>query len=170
MVIRLQIPESPRYTMDIVLNGRQALQDTERYFFVPEDIPTVPDVNDDNPDNDASQTEGYMSGSQHVNSQTGQQLSRDHSEEAISTNSSSVPRPQISRKSNRIHYPIDNPNGAPLNHFVVDDQQSLQPPCASSAWWSHFKKHMATGHNWIHLAGTMTSWFLLDVRSTTLLS
>ena len=155
--------------MDVILNSRQALRDTEAYF-VPEDMPIVPDVNIDNSDNDTSPTEANMSGSQHVNGQMGQQSSRDPGAETSSTDPSSMHRPQISRRSNRIYYETGTPRVAPSDQFVVDDQQSPQSLFTTSAWWSHFKQHMATGHNWIHLAGTMTSWFLLDVRSTALLS
>ena len=34
MIIRLQIPESPRYTMDVLLDWKKALKDTKGYFVV----------------------------------------------------------------------------------------------------------------------------------------
>ena len=169
MVIRLQIPESPRYTMDVLLNSKQALRDTEGYFFVTEEMPIVQDANYDNPENDTPQVEAYTLGPQQVNGEEEQQLPRDPRAEIDLADSSSVQRPQISRRSNRTHYRNGTPHATPSAQMMANDQQSPKPPFTSSEWWSHFKQYIATGNNWIHLAGTMTSWFLLDVSSITFL-
>ena len=161
MVIRLQIPESPRYTMDVLLNSKQALRDTEGYF-VPEEVAIVQDANDDNPANDTSQTDAYTSGPQQAESEIGPQLSGDPQAEIDSADSSIIQRPKISRGPNRMHYRNGTPHAAPSAQSIANDQQS-------SEWWSHFKQYITTDKNWIHLAGTMATWFLLDVRSTAFL-
>ena len=170
MVIRLQIPESPRYTMNVLLNFEQAFQDTRGYYFVPEDGPIIPDTNDDHSQHDTSQNEAYASSPQHVNGRLGQQLSGDPRAEIVSADSSSVTRPQISRRSHRTHYGNGTPHAAPSIQIMANDQQSPERPFTSREWWSKFKQHMGTGNNWIHLAGTMATWFLLDVRVSAFLS
>ena len=172
MVIRLQIPESPRYTMDVLLNGKKALQDTRGYFFVPEDTPMVQDADDDNPENGLSRTEAFASGPQHANGGMGQGYFRDSRAETGSRHQSvspSVQRPQISRMSNQMHYPFHTRHPSPSARFVGGDQQIEKPPFTFSEWWSGFNQYVFTERNWIHLAGTMISWFLLDVRSTNFL-
>ena len=169
MVIRLQIPESPRYTMDVLLNSKQALRDTERYFFVPKEMPIAQDANDDDAENDTSQTEAYTLDPQHIDGGNGQEHSRDPRVERDSADSSPVQRPQISRRSNRTHYMNSTPHAVPPVQVMATDQQSPQPPFTSREWWSDFKQYIATDRNWIPLAGTMTTWFLLDVSSTAFL-
>ena len=109
MIIRLQIPESPRYTLDVLLAGGKALVDTKSYYLAVEgnNIPT----------------EGG------VHPQHGGVTRRNTHERRQDAQRHSTPR-------------------------------KLRPSLRD--WWSGFKTCFGTEGNWIHLAGTMLAWGLLD--------
>ena len=109
MIIRLQIPESPRYTLDVLLAGGKALDDTKSYYLAVEgdNIPIEGGVN--------PRHGGVTRRNTHERRQDAQRQSR--------------PR-------------------------------KLRP--TFKEWWSGFKTYFFTEGNWIHLAGTMVAWGLLD--------
>lgn len=109
MIIRFQIPESPRYTLDVLLDAGKALKDTKSYYIA---------------------VEGNT-----ISSQQG----------------------------------VDPRNGGVIRRNTQERRQYVQrdsrPPklrLTLRDWWSGFKTYFRTEGNWIHLAGTMVAWGLLD--------
>ena len=109
MIVRFQIPESPRYTLDVLSDGGKALKDTKSYYIAVE--------------GETRPTEGG------VNPRNG----------------------GVTRRN--------------THERRQDAQRHTSPPklrLTFRDWWSGFQTYFGTEGNWIHLAGTMVAWGLLD--------
>ena len=150
-IIRLRIPESPRYTLEVLQDGERAEQETERYFGI--------DTN--------------LSSQQQANTQSSIQ------------NPSDLPNPTIFASETQPAAPKNEPD---ISQVPPADQQGppLQPKHTQTnssrfdahtreeneddsswvifcKWYTGLKSYLRKDGNWIHLTGTLTTWFLLDI-------
>ena len=168
-IIRLQIPESPRYTLDVLLDSQRALNETTEYFEpAGAAIPRY--------EQEATQRKGMAPKDLGVGSvATSSPLlvyghSRDLSRGSIS--SSGV---ENKDKNNEISTTLDarlTPR-RPTRTFSSSDELKRTSTMAKNdqnqrrdrlRQWRHgFYQYFFTEGNWVHLAGTMVCWFLLDI-------
>lgn len=178
MIIRLQIPESPRYTMDVLLQPTKAFRDARGYFKIrpseprPDAIPLQtrtksPESATSPHGQKASVDSAFVSGSQALPIYT----------EPGESSSSSVDRRLLQRDIAPISKTLQHSeiSTAPSPHIdAVDSFQSRAIPkkdkkrksdfaIAFKAWRSDFWHYFWKQGNGVHLFGTMASWFLLDV-------
>ena len=174
MIIRLQIPESPRYTLDVLLKAETAFKDTEGYYFVPVATPRSQEEQEMASDDNLAQSTQPSSGPEPFRfgmEQTNGDLQSDETpnihEDADRRHQtvSPVPQsPQIPRRRTQVYYQ-GTANNLPPARSIRSNKQSGASPFTLRDWWSGFREYMFKEGNWIHLAGTMSSWFLLDVRT-----
>jgi PHS family inorganic phosphate transporter-like MFS transporter len=140
LAFRFTIPESPRYTLDILQNTQGTLEDTANYFGAPElhpeqghveMLPTTPEI--------------------HISRRTST-CSEIRADEVVDTDSESEGRPsdvQFRRSVSLPQLPPGDPN------FV--------PPLAS---WADAKNFFIVEGNWQYLLGTSLAWLFLDFACT----
>jgi PHS family inorganic phosphate transporter-like MFS transporter len=136
LAFRFTIPESPRYTLDILQNTQATLEDTTNYFDAPElhaessqveMLPTTPEI--------------------HISHRTSI-CSGIGPDEVIEEDSESERRPSVAQRrqpSLQPQLPPGDPNSV--------------PPLAS---WTDAKKFFITEGNWQYLLGTSLAWLFLD--------
>lgn len=141
LVFRFTIPESPRYTLDILQNSRGTLEDTAHYFGAPE-----------------ASLEFGEAEMLHIPTRT--------TAERICSNpssSSSVIAPEeiIRTDSDSESQPGDaysQPSAAQSAPFSPGEPEFV-PPLAS---WEDAKNFFITEKNWQYLLGTSLAWLFLD--------
>lgn len=140
LVFRFTIPESPRYTLDILQNTQSTLEDTANFFGAPElspehghvemlHVPADPDI--------------------HVTASR-----------RSSTCSEIAPDEVVDSDSDSDHRPSDvhlRPN-APAPQLPPGDPDFV-PPLAS---WADAKRFFIAEGNWQYLLGTSLAWLFLD--------
>jgi PHS family inorganic phosphate transporter-like MFS transporter len=140
LIFRFTIPESPRYTLDILQNTQATLEDTTNYFDAPEihaehgpveTLPTTPEI--------------------HVSPRTSI-CSGIGPDEIIADDGDSDRRPSDAHLRQPSPEP-DLPPGDP--NFV--------PPLAS---WTDARKFLIAEGNWQYLLGTSLAWLFLDFACT----
>ncbi|KAF1836806.1 MFS general substrate transporter [Decorospora gaudefroyi] len=141
LVFRFTIPESPRYTLDILQNTKSTLEDTANYFGAPEINPEYGEV-------DMLQ----------VTSTPGIQVTSSRR----STSSSEIaPDEVIDSDSESEHRFSDvrvRPSATAAPQFPPGDP-SYVPPLAS---WADAKQFFIVEKNWQYLLGTSLAWLFLD--------
>ena len=165
-VIRLQIPESPRYTMDVLMDGKKALKDTKEYFIVADDAIPFQDGNGSLNGNLLPSSEvtpnAFSSGAQTANHAMGQ-----NGTASLSMNGQAVE--QRESPTANIHRQHEPPVSIPIHASTSrprstsnGDNRDRRTPLTFQEWWSGFKEYFIREGNVVHLAGTMTTWGLLD--------
>ena len=91
MVIQLQIPKSPRYTLDMLLKTETAFKDTESYYFIPVATPRSQEEEEIAPDDNLAHSTQPSSGPEP--SRFGMEQTNSNLELAHSTQPSSGPEP-----------------------------------------------------------------------------
>jgi PHS family inorganic phosphate transporter-like MFS transporter len=139
LVFRFTIPESPRYTLDILQNTQETLEDTAKYYGAPELHPEHGNVEMLPP------TPGI-----HISRRTSTCSEIAPDEDIVSDSESDEGRPSDTH----------------LNRHPVQQQASLPPgdpnavpPLASIA---DAKKFFLAEGNWQYLLGTSLAWLFLD--------
>ena len=138
LAFRFTIPESPRYTLDILQNTKSTLEDTANFFGTKElnpefgqlemlHVAATPDI-------------------QVTPSRRSSSCSEIAPDEAIGSDSDSVSE----------HSP--NTSNAPATQLAPGDP-NLEPPLAS---WEDAKDFFIAQGNWRHLLGTSLAWLFLD--------
>jgi PHS family inorganic phosphate transporter-like MFS transporter len=139
LAFRFTIPESPRYTLDILQHPQKTLQDTADFYPVPEGheeqgaelLPITPEIN--------------LPRRISISSEIG-------ADEIIDSDSEDDGRPS----EGQLHRPATVPQLPPGDPNFV-------PPLAS---WSDAKEFFITEGNWQYLLGTSLSWLFLDFACT----
>jgi PHS family inorganic phosphate transporter-like MFS transporter len=136
LAFRFTIPESPRYTLDILQNTVETIEDTANYFGAPElhpehghveMLPATPEI--------------------HISRRTST-CSEIRPDEVMDSDSESEHRPS------NAHYR----QSTPLPELPPGDPNSV-PPLASL---EDAKKFFIAEGNWQYLLGTSLSWLFLD--------
>jgi len=137
LVFRFTIPESPRYTLDIVQNTQNTLEDTANYYGAPELQPEHGNIEmqPTNPDIQVSRRNSMCS-----------EIGPD---EDIVSDSESESRPSESHPDRHSTPQPQLPPGDP--NFI--------PPLASV---KDAKKFFLAEGNWQYLLGTSLAWLFLD--------
>jgi PHS family inorganic phosphate transporter-like MFS transporter len=141
LAFRFTIPESPRYTLDILQNTKSTLEDTANYFGAPELNPEHGEV------------EMLHIDSPRINQETASRRSSSSSEIA--------PDERIDSDSESEHRPSNmqlRPNADSMQQLAPGDP-SFVPPLAS---WADAKGFFITEKNWQYLLGTSLAWLFLD--------
>jgi PHS family inorganic phosphate transporter-like MFS transporter len=141
LVFRFTIPESPRYTLDILQNTKETLQDTADYFGAPE-------VNPEN--GEAEMRHALQSPA------PARPISR------RSSNSSEIPPDEIVYSDGESEHRASNEENRPNLPQTVQALPSdpdFVPPLAS---WADAKNFFITEKNWQYLLGTSLAWLFLD--------
>jgi PHS family inorganic phosphate transporter-like MFS transporter len=136
LAFRFTIPESPRYTLDILQNTQSTLEDTANYYGAPELRPenghiemlrTTPDI----------------------------RLSRRTSTfSEIAPDEEVVNDSESERRSTDVHIQQANPQPQ-----LPPGDPNFVPPLAS---WKDAKSFFITEGNWQYLLGTSLAWLFLD--------
>lgn len=145
LVFRFTIPESPRYSLDILQNTQSTLEDTANYYGAPElnlehgniemlHVPPTPDI-------------------QITASRRSSSCSEIAPDEAVDSDSESDARPSDVQL---------RPAGTPPPQFPPGDP-SFVPPLSS---WADAKNFFIIEGNWQYLLGTSLSWLFLDFACT----
>lgn len=150
-IIRLRIPESPRYTLEVLQDGERAEQETERYFGINTNLSSQQQVN-------------TQSSIQHPSDHTNPNISASKTQTAAPQNKpdiSPVPpahqqRPPLKAK----HTPTNSSRFDSHTREEKEDDSSLVILCK---WYTGLKSYLRKDGNRIHLTGTLTTWFLLDI-------
>ena len=160
LIIRLQIPESPRYTMDVLSDWEKAKKDIEGYFLV-EDGP-IPLQNGNGQPFNHTTSSTFVPGGQSTDCPAGQNGTAD-----LPMNNGRL----LEQPSSPIvgaHQQHVTPSSPPirastsrLRSIAPGDNEIRESPFTK--WRSGFRQYFRKDGNWVHLAGTMTTWFLLDV-------
>lgn len=141
LAFRFTIPESPRYTLDILQNTQSTLEDTAHYFGAPElnpehgnvemlHIPGTPDI--------------------HItHSRRSSSCSEIAPNEVVDSDSESEGRPSETQLRPAAPPAIQLPPGDP----------NVAPPLAS---WEDAKEFFIVEGNWQYLLGTSLAWLFLD--------
>jgi PHS family inorganic phosphate transporter-like MFS transporter len=138
---RFTIPESPRYTLDILQNTKSTLEDTANYFGAPELNPEHGEV------------EMLHVGSTPIN--------RELASRRSSSSSEIAPDEVIDSDSESEHRLSDvqlHSNAESMQQLSPGDP-SFVPPLAS---WADAKSFFITEKNWQYLLGTSLAWLFLD--------
>ena len=141
LAFRFTIPESPRYTLDILQNTKSTFEDTANYFGAPELNP------------EQGQVEMLDVPGQAINQETASRRSSSSSEIA--------PDEMVDSDSESEHTPSNvqlHPNLASMQELAPGDP-SFVPPLAS---WADAKNFFITEKNWQYLLGTSLAWLFLD--------
>jgi PHS family inorganic phosphate transporter-like MFS transporter len=150
LTFRFTIPESPRYTLDILQNIQDTLEDTANYYGAPELHPEHGHGHDHGHiEMRASTPEIHISRRSSSCSEIGL-------DEDIESDSESERRPSDAHVRHTTPTP-EFPPGDP-NHV---------PPMAS---WVDAKKFFIAEGNWQYLLGTSLAWLFLDFACTLLVS
>ena len=194
-IIRLQIPESPRYTMDVLLDTQRALDETTEYFEPPGAV--IPqyeqDVNQKGrmAPNDILDIGSHATSSppleQGVNQKGGlapkdpgigsnatsssplvDVHGRDTSKgstsssgmEPYNNDTSTTAGAQPAHRKTARTFPTSNELKRTSTFLNRDNHHRRD---ALRQWRLGFNKYFFIEGNWIHLAGTMMCWFLLDI-------
>jgi PHS family inorganic phosphate transporter-like MFS transporter len=142
LAFRFTIPESPRYTLDILQNTQGTLEDTANYYGAPELHPENGHVH---VEMRATTPEIHIS----RRNSTGSEIGLD---EDIESDSESERRPNDTHLRHTTSTP-ELPPGDP--NYV--------PPLAS---WVDAKKFFIAEGNWQYLLGTSLAWLFLDFACT----
>ena len=166
-VIRLQIPESPRYTMDVLMDSKKALKDTKEYFIVADDAIPFQDGNGSLNGNLLPSSEvtpnAFSSGAQTANHAMGQNRTPSLSMNGQAIEQQTSPTAEIHRQHEPpISIPIHASTSRPRS-TLNGDNRDRRSPLTFQEWWSGFKEYFIKEGNVVHLAGTMTTWGLLDI-------
>jgi PHS family inorganic phosphate transporter-like MFS transporter len=136
LAFRFTIPESPRYTLDILQNTKATLEDTANYYDAPELHPEHGQV-----EMRATTPQIHISRRMSTCSEIGP-------DEIIDDESESEGRPSDAH----LREPSPSPQLPPGDPSYV-------PPLAS---WSDAKNFFITEGNWQYLLGTSLAWLFLD--------
>jgi PHS family inorganic phosphate transporter-like MFS transporter len=142
LAFRFTIPESPRYTLDILQNTKSTLEDTANYFGAPELNPEHGEVE-----------------MMHV---TENPINHDTVSMHSTASSDIAPEDMVDSDGESGHHqpsfaPLD-PNPASTQDLAPGDPNFV-PPLAS---WSDAKNFFITEKNWQYLLGTSLAWLFLD--------
>ncbi|EMD62188.1 hypothetical protein COCSADRAFT_122613 [Bipolaris sorokiniana ND90Pr] len=141
LAFRFTIPESPRYTLDILQNTKETLEDTANYFGAPEI----------NPENGEAQMRNIV---QHPAS--ARPMSR------RSSTSSGIPPDEIVYSDDESEHRNSNDGNRPHEPQSVQPlpgDPDFVPPLAS---WADARNFFITEKNWHYLLGTSLAWLFLD--------
>jgi PHS family inorganic phosphate transporter-like MFS transporter len=143
LVFRFTIPESPRYTLDILQNTQGTIEDTANYFGAPELQPEHGNV---------EMHERATTPAIHISRRTsvGSEIPADIE---IASDDESEPRLSDAHLRRNTIQQSQLPPGDP----------SLVPPLASI---KDAKKFFLEEGNWQYLLGTSLAWFFLDFACT----
>jgi PHS family inorganic phosphate transporter-like MFS transporter len=141
LVFRFTIPESPRYTLDILQNTKGTLEDTANFFGAPETNPEHGEV-------------------ELLNVPATPQIRRPVSRH--STNSSVIAPDEEIESDSESEHRLSNvhlrPTAAPQAQLPPGDPE-FAPPLAS---WADAKQFFIVEKNWQYLLGTSLAWLFLD--------
>ena len=141
LVFRFTIPESPRYTLDILQNTKGTLEDTANFFGAPEANPEHGEVELLNV---PASSESRRPASRHS-----------------TTSSVIVPDEEVESDSESEHR-LSNVHlrttAAPQVQLSPGDPE-FSPPLAS---WTDAKQFFIAEKNWQYLLGTSLAWLFLD--------
>lgn len=142
LAFRFTIPESPRYTLDILQNTKATLEDTANYFETPERHA------------EHGATEMLVRSPElHVSRPSSTCSAIDPDEAIDASDSESDRRPSDAHLQRHVSQLPELPPGDP----------SYVPPLAS---FSDVKEFFLVEKNWQYLLGTSLSWFFLDFACT----
>lgn len=144
LVFRFTIPESPRYTLDILQNTQSTLLDTANYFGAPE-------LNPEHGNVEMVQRSGTPD-VQVLTSRRSSTCSEIAPDEVVDSDSDSDHRPSDVHLRPNLQDP-QLPPGDP--NFI--------PPLAS---WADAKTFFICEGNWQYLLGTSLAWLFLDFACT----
>ena len=174
-VIRLQIPESPRFTMDVLLDSRKALADTQDYFEVADEILPTTEKGDEDvkgqgqglAPHDLGIGTGLIDHHLHPRDPTNRPLSPPSPALTLTPNRSPHMSGQIRDRKFSAH---STPratilfDGGPLPP-PKSPQQAREPSKRLQLrdWMRGFHRHFIVQGNWTYLFGVCASWFILDI-------
>lgn len=141
LVFRFTIPESPRYTLDILQNTKETLEDTANYFGAPEI----------NPENGEAEMRHIIH-----SEAPAQTISR------RSSSSSGIPPEEVVYSDDESEHQISNSQNrsdAPQSTQPLPGDPDYVPPLAS---WADAKNFFIVEKNWHYLLGTSLAWLFLD--------
>ncbi|KAJ5064445.1 major facilitator superfamily domain-containing protein, partial [Bipolaris maydis] len=141
LAFRFTIPESPRYTLDILQNTKETLEDTANYFGAPEF----------NPENGEAEMRNIVQPSAPA-----RPMSR------RSSTSSGIPPDEIVYSDDESEHRNSNDGNRPHEPQSVQPlpgDPDFVPPLAS---WADARNFFITEKNWHYLLGTSLAWLFLD--------
>ncbi|OWY47772.1 hypothetical protein AA0119_g7796 [Alternaria tenuissima] len=141
LVFRFTIPESPRYTLDILQNTKGTLEDTANFFGAPEANPEHGEVELLNV---PASSENRRPASRH--STTSSVIAPDEEVESDS---------ESEHRLSNVHL---RTTAAPQVQLSPGDPE-FSPPLAS---WTDAKQFFIAEKNWQYLLGTSLAWLFLD--------
>lgn len=166
-IIRLQIPESPRYTMDVLLDPQRAFDETTEYFepagtVIPQHKQSIGEEGGIAPKHlgiGSTGTSTPLVANGHR---------RDTSKGTVSSNGVEPSKDQIPPTPDAHLAPRKMTNPLPSSSELKRTSTFLQRDDRRKRdqlreWRLGFKQYFFKEGNWIHLAGTMICWFLLDI-------
>ena len=149
-IIRLKIPESPRYTLEVLQDGERAEQETERYFGINTNLSSQQQANTQSSIQHPSDTTPNISASE-------TQLAAAQKEPDISL----VP------PAGQQHPPLQPKHtftsSSRFDSHTREDNEDDSSWVIFCKWYTGLKSYLRKDGNWIHLTGTLTTWFLLDI-------
>ena len=161
-VIRLQIPESPRYTMDVLLNTQKALEETTEYF-EPENHNLLHTGNGHRseglaPNDIGIGTKKSASPTQlpgHFKEQSAANKGITASEDEIMAHPNDTLNPRRETRNLSI-----GETSGPSGQLHQNGRRGIYQ---IHHWWKGFMEYFTTQGNGIHLLGVCVCWFLLDI-------
>ena len=166
-VIRLQIPESPRYTMDVLLNSKRALDETTEYFEPTGAIIPQYELEVKQKEGVAPKDLGIGSNGTSLPFHTNSYY-QDLSKGTVSNSGTEPDRDEVSaaadahllpRRATRTFSTSNELNRT--STFLKSDPHKRRDQLRQ--WRLGFNQYFFNEGNWVHLAGTMICWFLLDI-------
>ena len=148
---RLRIPGSPRYTLEVLQDGERAQQETERYFGIGTNL-------------NSQQRANTQSSIQHSSDLTSPNISASETQPAAPNNEPDIL--QVSPAGQQ--RPPLQPKHTVTNSLRFDSHTRQENEDDSSwvifcKWYTSLESYVRKVGNWIHLTGTLTTWFLLDI-------
>ena len=166
-VIRLQIPESPRYNMDVLLDTQRALNETTEYFepagaVIPQHEKDVNQEGGVAPKDlgigpNATSSPLLVVG--HRKDLSKGSISSSGIEPDKNDTSTTAGAHLTPRKATRT-FSTSNELNRTSTFLKRDNHHRRNELCQ---WRLGFREYFFKEGNWVHLAGTMMCWFLLDI-------
>ena len=148
---RLRIPESPRYTLEVLQDGERAQQEIERYFGI-------------NTNLSSRQPAKTQSSIQHPSNLANPNISASEPQPAAPQNESDIlPVPPAGQQRPPLKPKHTVTNRSRFDSYTREETEDHSPWAIFCKWYTGLKGYLRKDGNWIHLAGTSAPWFLLDI-------
>ena len=150
-IIRLRIPESPRYTLEVLQDGERAEQETGRYFGIKTNLSSQQQAN-------------THSSIQHPSDLTNPNISASETQPAAPQNEPDISLvPPAGQQRPPLQPKHTLTNSSRFDSHTREENEDDSSWVIFCKWYTGLESYIRKDGNWIHLAGTLTTWFLLDV-------